>query len=127
MERAKLFMIRAPLTPTSRTLFAVLSFVLPVLVWCAVSYVPWIWHPMVLVSDPGSVSYWPLEILPLTKPVFPRYAAMIRSRRFGSYRRVGCSGASVVMRTIVRSVYDRTQRAGCHSEDRRFRTPHRSR
>ena len=58
MKRAKLFMIRAPLSPTSRTLFAVLSFALPLLVWCAVSYVPWIWHPMVLVSDPGSVSYF---------------------------------------------------------------------
>jgi NitT/TauT family transport system permease protein len=58
MQRAKLFMIRAPLTPTSRTLFAVLSFALPLAVWCAVSYVPWIWHPMVMVSDPGSISYF---------------------------------------------------------------------
>ncbi|MFN3623719.1 MAG: ABC transporter permease [Hyphomicrobium sp.] len=58
MRRAKLFMVRGPLSPTSRTLFAVLSFVLPIVVWCAVSYVPWIWHPMVLVSDPGSVSYF---------------------------------------------------------------------
>ena len=58
MSHAKLFTIRAPMSPTSRTLFAVLSFALPLLVWCAVSYVPWIWHPMVLVSDPGSVSYF---------------------------------------------------------------------
>ncbi len=58
MERTKLFMIRAPLAPTSRTIFTVLSFVLPVLAWCAVSYVPWIWHPMTLVSEPGSVSYF---------------------------------------------------------------------
>ena len=38
-------------------LFGVLSFILPLAVWCAVSYVPWIWHPMVEISDPGSVSY----------------------------------------------------------------------
>lgn len=57
MRRAKLFMIRAPLSPSSRTFFAVLSFALPLAVWCAVSYVPWIWHPMVLISNPGSVSY----------------------------------------------------------------------
>jgi NitT/TauT family transport system permease protein len=57
MRRAKLFMIRAPLSPSSRTLFAVLSFALPLAVWCAVSYVPWIWHPLVLISNPGSVSY----------------------------------------------------------------------
>lgn len=57
MRRAKLFMIRAPLAPSSRTFFAVLSFALPLAVWCAVSYVPWIWHPMVLISNPGSVDY----------------------------------------------------------------------
>lgn len=57
MRRAKLFMIRAPLSPSSRTIFSVLSFALPLAVWCAVSYVPWIWHPMVLISNPGSVDY----------------------------------------------------------------------
>jgi NitT/TauT family transport system permease protein len=36
---------------------SVLSFLLPLLLWCVVSYVPFIWHPLVLISDPGSVSY----------------------------------------------------------------------
>lgn len=35
-----------------------LSFILPLLLWCAVSYVPFIWHPMVRISDPGSVDYF---------------------------------------------------------------------
>ena len=35
----------------------IFSFVLPVLVWCAVSYVPFIWHPQVLITNPGSVDY----------------------------------------------------------------------
>lgn len=35
-----------------------LSFLLPLVLWSAVSYVPWIWHPMVEVSDPGEVSYF---------------------------------------------------------------------
>ncbi len=39
-----------------RTL-AVLSFVLPLLGWCVVSYVPAVWHPLMLVIDPGEVDY----------------------------------------------------------------------
>ena len=57
MRRAKWFAVRAPLSPTSKTLIGVLSFIVPLAVWSAVSYVPWIWHPMVEISDPGSVSY----------------------------------------------------------------------
>jgi NitT/TauT family transport system permease protein len=34
-----------------------LSFVLPVALWCIVSYVPFVWHPQVLVTRPGSVTY----------------------------------------------------------------------
>lgn len=30
-----------------------MSFVLPFAVWCLISYVPFIWHPQVLVLDPG--------------------------------------------------------------------------
>jgi NitT/TauT family transport system permease protein len=40
-----------------RTVLGVLSFVLPLLVWAAVSYTPFIWHPMVHITDPGGVSY----------------------------------------------------------------------
>ena len=35
----------------------ILSFVLPLLAWSAVSYVPFLWHPLVQVSDPGAVDY----------------------------------------------------------------------
>jgi NitT/TauT family transport system permease protein len=35
----------------------VLSFVLPVGLWSLVSYVPAVWHPQVMITDPGSVSY----------------------------------------------------------------------
>ena len=34
-----------------------LSFILPVLAWCIVSYVPAVWHPLVRVTNPGSVDY----------------------------------------------------------------------
>ncbi len=34
------------------------SFLLPLLLWSAVSYLPFIWHPKMLVSDPGGVDYF---------------------------------------------------------------------
>jgi NitT/TauT family transport system permease protein len=34
------------------------SFVVPVVVWCLVSYVPFVWHPMVKVAVPGGVDYF---------------------------------------------------------------------
>ncbi len=33
-----------------------LAFALPFLLWCAVSYVPFVWHPLVLIHDPGDTS-----------------------------------------------------------------------
>ncbi len=35
-----------------------LSFCLPILLWCAVSYLPWVWHPLVRVTNPGAVDYF---------------------------------------------------------------------
>ncbi len=35
----------------------VLAFALPLAVWSAVSYVPWLWHPQVKVTESGSVSW----------------------------------------------------------------------
>jgi NitT/TauT family transport system permease protein len=37
---------------------SILSFLLPVMVWCAVSYTPWIWHPYVRVTVAGDVDYF---------------------------------------------------------------------
>jgi NitT/TauT family transport system permease protein len=45
------------LSPQRRRVLAGLAFVLPLGLWCLVSYVPFIWHPMVKVSDPGDVSW----------------------------------------------------------------------
>jgi NitT/TauT family transport system permease protein len=46
-----------PISPRARVVFGGLSFVLPILVWCIVSYVPFVWHPQVLITNPGSVDY----------------------------------------------------------------------
>ncbi|MES2706988.1 MAG: ABC transporter permease subunit [Verrucomicrobiota bacterium] len=31
------------------------SFLLPLALWCVVSYTPWLWHPLMMVDDPGEV------------------------------------------------------------------------
>ena len=35
-----------------------LSFVLPLLAWSVLSYVPFVWHPLIKIDNPGSVSYF---------------------------------------------------------------------
>jgi NitT/TauT family transport system permease protein len=52
----KLLVPFAGLSKRTQFWLSVGSFVLPLLVWCAVSYVPWIWHPLVKVENPGGVA-----------------------------------------------------------------------
>lgn len=69
MSLASWFAVRRELSPRKRTLLGMGSFLLPLMVWCVVSYVPFIWHPMVLVSNPGAVEYFQLDML-VDKAVF---------------------------------------------------------
>ncbi len=41
-----------------RLVLTIFSFLLPLAVWCAVSYLPFLWHPLTRVTDPGSVEYF---------------------------------------------------------------------
>ena len=50
------------------------SFLLPLLVWCLVSYVPFIWHPKVQVQEPGAVDYFQPGML-IDRADFEREAA----------------------------------------------------
>lgn len=45
------------LSPQSKILLGFGSFLLPILIWCAVSYLPFIWHPQVQITKSGSVSF----------------------------------------------------------------------
>lgn len=47
--------LKHELPPRTRLVLTLLSFLLPVLLWCAVSYVPWLWHPQVHITDAGEV------------------------------------------------------------------------
>ena len=45
------------LTPQSKVLLGFGSFLIPILIWCAVSYLPFIWHPQVQITNSGSVAF----------------------------------------------------------------------
>lgn len=49
--------IRKPITGLRGTLLKFLGFFIPVGIWCAFSYCPFIWHPLTKVTDKGS-SEW---------------------------------------------------------------------
>ena len=49
---------RIALPPKRDRALTSLSFLLPLLLWAAVSYSPFIWHPNIEITEPGSVSYF---------------------------------------------------------------------
>ncbi len=57
------FAVRRELSQNKRAVLGVASFLLPLLIWCMVSYVPFIWHPKVLISNPGDVDYFQVGML----------------------------------------------------------------
>ena len=63
MSATRWFAIRQELSARRQLLLSVLSFLLPVAAWCLVSYVPFIWHPKVLITEPGGVSYFAQDML----------------------------------------------------------------
>jgi len=52
------FAVRAPLSPRRKLILGIASFLLPLLLWSAVSYLPFLWHPQVLVTQAGDVDYF---------------------------------------------------------------------
>ena len=71
------FAVRQELTPERRKFLAIASFLLPLLVWALVSYVPFIWHPMVKVTAPGDVDYFQVDML-VNKATFEEETATMQ-------------------------------------------------
>jgi NitT/TauT family transport system permease protein len=55
--------VRKEPTDGQRLMMGFMSFAIPLLIWSLVSYVPFIWHPDVRITDPGSVSYFRTDML----------------------------------------------------------------
>jgi NitT/TauT family transport system permease protein len=80
MESTAWFAARQELPPNRRKLLAIGSFVLPILIWCLVSYVPFLWHPMVRISYPGDVDYFQTDML-VDKDVFAAELASVEAAK----------------------------------------------
>lgn len=80
MAHCSWFAVRQALPPRRRFVLSVMSFGIPLLIWCLVSYVPGIWHPMIKITDPGSVSYFSDGML-LNKDLF--YKEKVRLEKEG--------------------------------------------
>lgn len=52
------FAVGKELSPRRRMTLAVMSFLIPLLLWAIVSYTPWIWHPKIEITEPGGVSFF---------------------------------------------------------------------
>ena len=55
------------------------SFLLPLLLWSLVSYLPFVWHPKVVVTDPGGVDYFLVGML-VEKDEFRQQAAAMSAQ-----------------------------------------------
>lgn len=70
------FTPRVELPPSRNRILTVASFLLPLLLWCLVSYVPFIWHPNIEITEPGEVSYFKEGML-VDRDVFAEEKAKI--------------------------------------------------
>jgi NitT/TauT family transport system permease protein len=70
----------AGLSPRASAGFWAASFLVPLALWCAVSYLPFVWHPMVRVVDPGD-SGWMTAGELVDRAAFATENAEIVSRR----------------------------------------------
>src|SRR5256885_9214213 len=70
----------AGLSPRASAVRWAASFAVPLLIWCAVSYLPFVWHPMVRVTDPGDVA-WMTPGLLVERAAFTAENTEVRARR----------------------------------------------
>lgn len=47
--------VRKPVDKRLKLVYGILSFSIPILIWSAVSYLNFLWHPLVYITDPGDV------------------------------------------------------------------------
>jgi NitT/TauT family transport system permease protein len=78
MSRATWLSPRTALTTQQKWLFGAGSFLLPILLWCLLSYAGFVWHPKVLISDAGAVDYFQTGML-VDKDVFAAELANMRA------------------------------------------------
>jgi NitT/TauT family transport system permease protein len=73
------FRLLGDLAPRRRWLLTLVSFLAPLLVWCVVSYVPFVWHPMMQIVDTGDVTWLERDQL-IERDAFETENAEIRAK-----------------------------------------------
>ena len=71
--------LKQELPPQRRLLLTILSFLLPLLIWSAVSYIPFLWHPLVHVTSSGGVEYFVVG-MEVPRADFDREFALTREK-----------------------------------------------
>jgi NitT/TauT family transport system permease protein len=56
-QRTRWLQVLKPIPPRAKLVIGALSFILPLVLWAVVSYVPFVWHPQVLIIKSGSTDY----------------------------------------------------------------------
>ncbi|ENH6339648.1 ABC transporter permease [Burkholderia vietnamiensis] len=77
-SRTEWFVVRRELSSRGKWTLGIGAFLLPLLIWCVISYVPFVWHPQMLISDPGSVDYFQSGMR-VDKDVFADEASQARA------------------------------------------------
>jgi NitT/TauT family transport system permease protein len=68
-KRSSWMQVRQELTSSRRRVLVALAFILPLILWSAISYIPFVWHPLVLVTNagdesvPGTLDYLAVDML----------------------------------------------------------------
>ena len=57
-QKIQWFAARRALPKAQTRWLTLMSFLLPLSVWCIVSYVPFVWHPKVDIEDAGAVDWF---------------------------------------------------------------------
>jgi len=70
---------RVALPPAQSRLLGFGAFALPLLLWCLVSYLPFVWHPNIKVTEAGSVSYFRTDML-VSREVFQKEISKVQSQ-----------------------------------------------
>ena len=70
--------LKAELPHERKVLLTVLSFLVPLMLWCTVSYIPWLWHPLIKVTVPGDVDYF-VEDMDIPRADFQRELEKVRA------------------------------------------------
>src|SRR5665647_212940 len=79
MKKQGLFVIWKNLPPKQKKVLYTLSFVIPILIWSAISYIPFLWHPMVMITKSGEVSFFKKDML-IEKEVFQSQNLIMESK-----------------------------------------------